>query len=113
MDATQVLTYDPEINMILFFAMGLVAVGFVANSIINFNKFNNIGKLLFFVSFIPLIGLIIYETGSGYWADGYTFPDEVAITGYYVRDYIGSGTENYYLICSMLLNTLAYLVKDN
>lgn len=64
------------------------------------------------MSFIPLIGLVIYEGGSGYWADGYTFPDEVAIPGYYVRNYMGSGTENYYLICSMLLNTLAYLVKD-
>lgn len=48
MDSTQVLTYNPSIDMILFLVMGLVAVGFIVNSIINFNEFNNIGKLLFF-----------------------------------------------------------------
>lgn len=61
--------YEPIFLIIVFALFGLFVI---TQWIIVGNKFkelNLLGKLTYLLSFVPIIILIIYDTGYGYWTD--------------------------------------------
>ena len=97
-----VLNFDPNVEFILFLLFLFITLSFIVRSAANYSKFSSYGKILYILSFVPLLLLFIYLVQYGYCAD------EVGrIDKYFLQENIGSGTDNYFLIASCLLNVLA------
>ena len=99
-------TFESSTEFILFLIIFVTTLLFIANSIANYEKFTLYGKILFYISCIPLLLLVVYLTQYGYWTD-----EIPRISDSFVQKDIGNGSENLFFISSCLLNILAYCNK--
>ena len=97
-----VTNFDPIVESILFFIFLFITLSLMVKSSTNYSKFSSYGKTLYILSFVPLLLLLVYFVQHGYWID-----EIPRLNKYFIQESTGSGTENFFLTASCLLNILA------